>query len=283
MSAPRVTLLGTGVPLPDPRRRGPAQVIEAGGGLVLVDCGAGALHRLLEAGYALGSISRIALTHLHSDHITGIADLLWAGWITRAWREPPPVIGPPGTREFLAKLFDAFAYDIRVRTLGVGHRREALEPAVTEIEDGFRFETGGWRLTAFRVDHAPVDEAFGYRLDTDGGSVVVSGDTRRSENLSRHARGADLLIHEVIWRTGMERRISAAPNEEAKGWSRAILDYHTPAEEVGDVAARAEVVRLVLSHLVLAGGTPDDLVRDVRTTWNGPLTVGEDLMVVGGG
>lgn len=248
-----------------------------GGQLVLVDCGAGALHRFIEAGYEGSAIRRIAITHLHSDHITGLADLLWAGWLQHWWSKPPPIVGPPGTAEFVHRLIEAFAYDIRVRTVEGGLTREGLEPTIEEIEDGWTAEGDHWRLTGFRVEHEPVDQAFGYRVDADTGSVVISGDTRRSENLVRHARHADLLIHEVVWRTGMNRLIEGAhdPTRRAR-WER-VLNYHTPADDLGEVAASADVKHLALSHLIFAGGTPDDLRADVRKAFPGSLTVGEDL------
>lgn len=267
------------MPQPDLRRRGPSQVIETGGDMVLVDCGAGTLYRLLEAGYDGTAIRRIALTHLHSDHITGLADLLWAGWTQHWWETPPPVVGPPGTAEFVRRLIDAFAYDIRIRTAETGLTREGLEPKVEEIENGWTARGDHWQLAGFRVEHQPVDQAFGYCLDAETGAVVVSGDTRRSDNLIHFARRADLLVHEVIWRTGMQRMIDAEtePMRRAR-WTR-ILSYHTPADDLGEIAASAEVKHLVLSHIIAPGGTMDDLVADVRRTYKGGLTVGEDLAV----
>src|SRR5437899_4858456 len=114
----RLTLLGTGAPTPNPARRGPSQVVDVGGELVLVDAGTGVVHRLLEAGYRRPRISRILLTHLHSDHLMGLPDLLWTGWISRWWDTPPVLHGPPGTDGLVAGLVQAFAYDISVRSRG---------------------------------------------------------------------------------------------------------------------------------------------------------------------
>src|SRR3712207_4006521 len=119
-----LTLLGTGTPIADVRRRGSSQLIEVGNDAILVDTGAGTLHRLVEARYATprGGPRRplrwIALTHLHSDHITGLADVLWAGWVGRWWQRAPRLVGPPGTAEFIADLMRAFKYDIAIRTAG---------------------------------------------------------------------------------------------------------------------------------------------------------------------
>lgn len=271
----RVVLLGTGMPRPDPSRRGPAQVIDVDGQLLLIDCGAGALHRFVEAGLDPKRISRIAFTHLHSDHVTGIADLLWGGRLGGWWETPPAIVGPPGTRDFVARLIDAFHYDLKVRSFA----RRDVEPPVTEIGDGWIEEVAAFRLKAFRVEHAPVDQAFGFRVDFDRGSVVVSGDTRRSENLIANASGASVLVHEVISRPGMEGVIEAATDERVKDRARQILGYHTPADELGDIATRAGAEHLVLSHIVRAARPVEELLADARRGYDGRVTLGEDLMV----
>lgn len=272
----KLTLLGTGSPIPDPSRRGPSQLVESGGELTLVDCGAGALHRMLEAGYTRPPIRRIALTHLHSDHITGLADVLWAGWVSRWWEQAPVITGPPGTARFVERLIDAFEYDIAVRT-GVERSRETLVPAVEEVEEGWSVEGSDWRLEAFRVDHMPVDQAFGYRLDSDDGSIAISGDTRYSENLISHAQDVDILVHEAYWARGMREAIETLTDAGALSRQKLIASYHTPSDEMGRIAAAANARHLVMSHLLLRNGTPADLVSDVEPDFKGRLTVGEDL------
>lgn len=276
---PRLVLLGTGMPTPDPARRGPATVVEAGGQLLLVDCGAGAVHRMVEAGLDGGRIRRIAVTHLHSDHISGFADLLWAGAIYRWWRTAPAVVGPPGTRQFLTRLIDAFEYDLGVRSLP----RECVLPEVTEVDEGWTEERHPFRLTAFRVEHPPLDQAFGYRIDLEAGSVVVSGDTHRSDNLIRHAKGADILVHEVISRVGMEERIAETADEEMRARRRRMLASHTPADELGDIASRSAVRQLVLSHINAIGRPAEELVTAARDGYDGRVTLGADLMELGVG
>jgi ribonuclease Z len=282
----KLTLLGTGTPIPDLRRRGPSQVVEVGTRLLLIDCGRGSVDQLMEAGYVQPGgralrlpMETIALTHLHSDHITGLPDLLWAGWVMRWWERPPTLVGPPGTAAMVRHLMDAFAYDIAVREQGEGSHREELVPLVVEVAEGWASEGDGWRLQSFRVDHAPVDEAFGFRVDTDAGSVVISGDTRYSENLIRHAQGTDLLVHEVYSRHGMEqRRLATRHDARQHRLGQTIASYHTPSDQVGKVAALAEAKHLVLSHLVWGmGGGVADITADASRDFPGRLTLGADL------
>ncbi len=275
----KLTLLGTGSPGANPQRRGPSQVIESGGELVLIDCGAGVAHRLVEAGYARHPIRRLAITHLHSDHITGLADLLWAGWVGRWWDVPPEIAGPPGTMRFVETLLDAFAYDIAVRTRtpeGEGLHKEWLIPKVEEVEEAWKDAGSDWQLSAFRVDHVQVDQAFGYRVDGPGGSMVISGDTRRSENLIHHSQGAEILVHEVIQK---DAGLPAGTEEWMALRRKAVNTYHTPSDEVGKIAREVGTKHLVLSHLVMRGGGPEDLKRDASQDFGGPVTVGEDLQV----
>jgi len=280
----KLTLLGTGSPNVNPQRRGSSQVIESGDELVLIDCGAGTAHRLVEAGYGRRKIKQLVFTHLHSDHITGLADLLWGGWVGLWWKEPPLVAGPPGTKDFIDYLMKAFEYDISVRTKpsaiegvggGEGLKREWLVPHVQEVEDGWKARGADWELSAFRVDHVQVDEAFGFRMDGPGGSIAISGDTRRSENLIAKAHGADILVHEVMrlggptpddpWLVERRDRINA---------------YHTSSTEVGKIASDAEAKHLVLSHIIVREGTLDDMRDDVEQDFKHQLTVGEDLLSV---
>lgn len=280
----KLTLLGTGTPIPDPARRGPSQVVEVGDSLLLVDCGSGVVHRLIEAGYrrevrgpVRPAIAGIALTHLHSDHVIGLPDLLWTAWIMRWWDAPPPVVGPPGTARLVAGLLEAFAYDVQVRMTGERLHRAWLEPPVVECAEGWYMEGDGWRLSAFRVDHAPVDQAFGFRIDADAGSIVISGDTRPSENLIRHAQGADLLVHEVYHKDAALALSRTLTDPDAIARRRTILSYHTPSDAVGTVAAQAEVGRLVLTHLLLYGADPASLRAEVERHFPRPVIVGADL------
>lgn len=273
----KLTLLGTGSPSPNPKRRGPSQVIECGDSLILVDCGAGTLHRLVEAGYDRLNLACIAFTHLHSDHVTGILDLLWAGWIQRRWTTAPTIYGPPGTQHFIDHLLEAMAYDIKVR-IGPVLKEENLRPPVVEVEEGWNATRNDWQLSAFRVEHMPVDQAFGFRIDQDGSSVVISGDTKASDNLSKHAHGAGILVHEIFLEKGLQDMAASARDAEERARFELLRTYHTSSSEVGQVASNAGANHLVLSHVLRNQGDQSAYEADIAPTYGGKLTLGEDLM-----
>ena len=197
------------------------------------------------------------------------------------WEKPPRLIGPPGTARFVERLMDAFSYDISVRVQTEGHRRESLVPEVEEVEEGWYESSDGWRLSAFRVDHHPVDQAFGFRFEGDTGTLVISGDTCECENVVHYARGADVLVHEVYSRRGLAAQTDLAPSPAARERLTRIASYHTPSDRVGHVAARAGVKALVLTHLIFGiGGTPENIATDAKLAYDGPVTVGNDLQSV---
>src|ERR671913_752553 len=231
----RVILLGTGVGPPvNLVQYGASTLIEAGGTRLLFDCGRGATFRLTEAGIPLGSVTRLFLTHLHSDHVVQIPDLLLAGWVVGPGRTTPlEVWGPQGSQEMMAGIEKAFSYDIRMRR-DVDERFPAAGIAVRsrDIGEGVVFDEGGLKVTAFLVDHEPVVPALGYRVDYRGRSVVLSGDTKVSENLIRVARGADVLVHEAI------DPVAARATPRSPALTELIIAHHTSGEQAGQVFAR---------------------------------------------
>ena len=194
----KVTLLGTGTPRPVMERFGPSILVEAGKEKLLFDCGRGATQRLYQLKVPFADLTALFLTHLHSDHIVGIPDFYLTGWIFGR-NTPLRVWGPTGTAEMMSHLEQAYQFDIHVRR-DVDERLPAQGVVVVakDIEQGVIYQNGDFKVTAFTVDHAPIKPAFGYRVDYAGHSVVLSGDTRYSENLIHFAQGADVLIHEVI-------------------------------------------------------------------------------------
>jgi ribonuclease Z len=279
----RVTLLGTGRPDPTIDRFGPSTLVEAGGQLLLFDCGRGAAQRLWQLGIPLSRAGAVFLTHLHSDHTVGLPDLWLTGWLPTRYGgrvAPLGVWGPEGTRAMAAGLRQAYAWDLDRRSRGEGLPAAGAEFDAHDVTPGVVFERGGVRVTAFDVDHGGLlQPAYGYRVDYNGHSVVISGDTRPSESLVRAAAGTDVLVHEVI-------AVPAALLARSVTVRR-IVGFHTPPEDAGRVFARVRPRLAVYSHVVLlttdaAIPAPSvaELVPRTRTTYDGPLEVGEDLMVI---
>lgn len=271
----KVILLGTAVgPAVNLQQYGASIVVEAGGQRLLFDCGRGATLRLAQAGIPLGSITKVFLTHLHSDHVIQLPDLLLVGWAVGRRAAPLTVWGPAGTRNLMKHLQQAFSFDIHVRR-DVDEHFPAVGITVVSHDikkDGVIFNESGLTVTAFLVDHGVVEPAFGYRVDYGGHSVVLSGDTRVSENLIHHAQGVDVLIHEAIDPEMFRTR----PDRPSPAIVDAIIAHHTTPEQAGTVFSRVAPRLAVYSH---APNTARVLAQ-TRTTYPGPLQGAEDLLVI---
>lgn len=269
----KVVLLGTGFGPPvNLQQFGASTLIEAGGVRLLFDCGRGATLRLAEVGVPLGSISRLFLTHLHSDHIIQVPDLLLTGWVGGGRRIPLEVWGPKGTSAMMDHLQQAFAFDIRMRSDPAEKApADGIRTVSHDIEQGIVFEQDGIKVTAFLVDHSPVTPAFGYRVDYRGRSVVLSGDTRVSENLIQFSQGVDVLVHEVLDETTVRARFQNNPQLAA-----AILAKHTTPEQAGEIFARVQPRLAVYSHAPSA----ERVITETRKTYTGPLQGAEDRLTI---
>ena len=271
----RVTLLGTGAPPPSLERFGPSTLVEVGREKFIFDAGRGAMQRLHQLGIPFSEITGLFLTHHHSDHVVGFPDLWLTGWIGRPWgnrRMPLRVWGPVGTKEMMEQLPRAFHVDIRVRSKS--YPIEGVKLIAQEIGEGSVVEKDDIRVTAFKVDHGGEElPAFGYRIEYRGRAAVLSGDTTFNTNLIEHARGADLLVHEVTAVAGR-----AAENEQQL---KRINSNHTTPEQAGQIFARVKPKLAVYNHLLLFGSaTVDDLIPATRQNYAGPLIVGEDLLQI---
>jgi ribonuclease Z len=267
----RVTLLGTGNPRPGIERFGASTLVEVGNEKLLVDCGRGATQRIYQLKIPFNEVDALFLTHLHSDHTVGIPDLWLTGWIMGRG-VPLRVWGPAGTGEMISHLKRAYAFDVHTRR--DVDEKLPVEGAVIksqEIREGVVYERGEVKVTAFLVDHGPVQPAFGYRVDYAGHSVTLSGDTRFSENLIRFAQGTDLLIHEVLDPEAYQE----ISNTFTAAQRQKVIAHHITPEQAGVVFTRVKPKLAVYSHIV----PPDapDLIAHTRKTYSGPLEVGEDL------
>ena len=278
----RLVLLGTaGGPTPKPTRSGPAQAIVIGGDTYVIDCGDGVARQMVLAGIPLGSIRKVFLTHHHSDHNADYGNLLLLAWsATLASRVD--TYGPPPLVEMTRLFLQLNAYDIRTRVADEG--RPPLGGLIRAHEltaTGLVMQDANVKVRCALVDHPPVTPALAYRFDCPDRSIVFSGDTRPSAALETLARGADVLVHEVMYLPALERLIASEPN--ATTLREHLLASHTSIEDAGRVATRAGVKTLVLSHFIPGGlpAIPDDVWRDaVRPHFAGEVIVGRDLMEI---
>jgi ribonuclease Z len=286
-----VALCGAGSPLPDPMRSGPCTAVIAGDRIFVVDAGSGSSRVLSRMRIPQGEIEGILLTHFHSDHIDGLGELLLQRWAGGGNSQPVPVHGPEGVAEVVEGINTAYAQSRRYRVAHHGEdvvpssgaggvARTFLQPAggdaVILIADG------GLIVTAFRVDHAPVDPAVGYRFDYAGRSVIISGDTVKSANLQRIAKDADLLVHEALAPQLVQRLHEGAVAAGRANLARIthdILDYHTSPIEAAEVARDAGVGFLLYTHIVpplLLPPMEDIFLHGVDATYEGPVAIGRD-------
>jgi len=266
----KVTLLGTGTPQPIMDRFGASTLVQAGSKTLLFDAGRGCLQRLRQIKVSYDTIDALFLTHLHSDHIVGIPDLWLTGWLTSRRAVPLMVFGPVGTDNMIEYLQKAFVYDIKIIIEDDKAPEEGSILLATEIQQGVVYEKNGVKVIAFLVDHYPVVPAFGYRIEYDGHSVVLSGDTRYSENLIKYARGTDLLIHEVV----------IAPDTLSKSDPKYnILAHHTTPEQAGKIFNEVKPKLAAYSHIgKMYGHNEQELLKRTKVNYSGPIIIGEDLM-----
>ncbi len=279
-----ITLLGTGCPVVHTARYGPAQVVCHDGHAVLVDCGSGVTQRLLAAGLTGRDLDAVLLTHLHSDHLVDLFQLIVSSWHQGRDR-PQRVFGPPGTRAYVDGLMALWRPELEQR---IAHERRpstaALEVEVTEIGPnsgaspglGEVLTLGALRVEAFDVEHQPVRHAFGFVFRTPEARLVLSGDTRACAAVVEAARGADLLVHEVF----VHREMPVAPGLRSAETVANVASYHTLSSEVGKIAAEAGVGCLALTHFVPPGIDRKALLAEVAADFDGPVVIGEDLMTL---
>jgi ribonuclease Z len=286
-----VALCGAGAPLADPDRSGPCVAVIAGGRLFVVDAGSGAGRNLTRMRLPPGRLEGVFLTHFHSDHIDGLGELMLLRWAGGAKATPTPVFGPEGVEQVVAGFNTAYAQDATYR---VAHHGEAIVPKAgaggianpfvvpPDGESRTVLESEGLTVKAFRVEHSPVEPAIGYRFDYAGRSVVLSGDTKKSANLLRFAKGVDLLLHEALDPKLVGVLTAAATDvgaENVEKISVDILDYHTTPIEAAEIAQSAGTKALLFYHIVppLPLGPLEELfLAGVAEAYSGEVILGRD-------
>lgn len=275
----KVTLLGTGAPTLDIDRFSMSTLVEAGPHKLLFDAGRGVSLRLSQLKIPLGKVDVVFLTHFHSDHLVGLPDLWLSGWSPSPYGQrkgPFRISGPAGVKDLMSGLQRAFAADIRIRIDDEHRPEESVKVDAREFTaEGVVFDEDGVKVTMFDVDHGDkIKPSVGYRVDYDGRSVVLSGDTKFSENLIKHATGVDLLIHEVA---------VARPEVMSDPFIQAIMAHHVTPKEAGVVFTRTKPKLAVYSHLVFQNRPQfppvgvKDIVEQTKESYTGPFEVGEDL------
>jgi ribonuclease Z len=273
--ATRVILLGTGTPNADPERSGPATAVVVGSDVYLVDAGPGVVRRASAAGLEVARLNRVFFTHLHSDHTLGFPDLIFTPWVLER-SAPLEAFGPPGLASMSAHLLSAWSEDIAVRTRGLeganatGYRVNARE-FVAGAEALVVYRDANVTVKAFAVPHGSWKHAYGYRFETPGRVIVISGDTAASPAMIEHARGADLLIHEVYCQAAWKLR--------PEKWQRYHREFHTASRDLARIAEAAQPKLLVLHHVLLWGARPEQLLAEIREIYKGRVVIGSDLEV----
>jgi ribonuclease Z len=270
----QVVILGSGSPLPDPVRAGPSTLVRTSAGDLLFDCGRGVLMRAAAAASGAGALTALFLTHLHSDHITDLNDIVTSRWVMSFQPNPLSVFGPPGTVELLHSVEAMLGPDIGYRLAHHDDLTWSPTSTVTEVDGGVVFDQSGVTVSAASTDHAPVRPTVGYRIDDDGHSVVIAGDTVPCPGLDELSRGVDVLVHTVVRRDLIE----------PIGLPRLtdVLDYHSSVEDAAATASRAGVRTLVLTHLVPAPapGTEQEWLDRAAAHFDGEVVLATDLATI---
>jgi ribonuclease BN (tRNA processing enzyme) len=280
MSETKLVLLGTGGgPMPKVTRAAPAQAVVVDGVTYIVDCGNGVARQMAKARLGFRTLRAVFVTHHHSDHNADFGNLfllLWAGGLDAA----VDAFGPPPLVAMAAQFLALNAYDVATRIADEGRPPLAPLMRVHDIDAaGEVYRDERVRVTCTPVKHPPVVPAFAFRFDTQDRSIVFSGDTAPCDSLIALARGADVLVHEVLHEPSLDAICANLPN--ATRLRRHLLDSHTTQDQVGIVAREAGVKCLVLSHFVPADSVTDDTWRDAAARdYDGKIVLGRDLMEI---
>jgi ribonuclease Z len=288
-------LCGTGSPMPDINRVGPCVSVLAGGHAFIVDAGEGSTRNVSLMNFPIGKTEAILLTHFHSDHISDLGEMELQRWAGGVNQTPVTVIGPTGVEQVVEGFNLAYQLDAGYR---VAHHGPAVMPptgagAVAspfELSDEYNasvvvFDEDGVKITAFKVDHRPVEPAVGYRFDYKGRSLVISGDTVYSESLLEQAQGVDLLFHEALnvnMVNMMNQNADVNGSPSIGNITHDIPSYHSTPEDAAKIAGLAGVKQLVYYHIIPPLPSPvlkNFFLGDARNYYTGPITMGEDGML----
>ena len=277
----KLLILGSGTPNPNPERSGSAYAIVTNGQSYLVDFGPGVIRRASAFSPSWGgefesmeiqNLNYAFLTHLHSDHSAGLADLILSPWVLER-EEPLNLFGPRGLKRMADKITDAYQIDIDYRINGSQPSNlEGYKTKVTEIAEGIIYEDRYIAVEAFENNHGDFKNSFGFVFTTKDKKIVISGDTAYSQKVIEKSKEADILVHEVYSEKGFK--------EKTKDWQIYHKAHHTSAPDVGKIASMSKPKKLVLSHILFWGNSKESIVEEVKSNFDGEVIIAEDLMVI---
>lgn len=265
----KVTILGSGTPVPSIERFGASTLIEYKNKKYLFDVGRGTTIRLSQIGISPSEIDHLFLTHLHSDHITGFADFWLTGWIWQR-RDNLNVYGPEGIENFITHTQKAYSTDIAFRKKHTGLSEKGLKLVLNSVQHGPMYQDKDVKITAVKVDHDPVKNAYGYRFETEEHAILISGDTTLSESLINHGKDLDLLIHELA--------VIDPHLIESNDRLKKISSYHTSLQQAKQVVDAIKPKKTIFNHLLIFGVDFASLSREIELLFQGKAELGYDLM-----
>jgi len=279
--ATKLIVLGSGTPNPDPNRAGSAYAVVVNETPYLIDFGPGVIRRAASLSPPWGgkieamtvkNFEHAFLTHIHSDHSAGLADLLLTPWIMGRDKKLN-LYGPKGLEKMASSTLEAFEDDINYRIYGTQPSNKiGYKFNFYLLAEGLIYEDENVSVEAFTVPHGSFDDAYGFRFTTEDKVIVFSGDTGPSKTLEKFAAGADILVHEVYSNAGFLKK--------TKDWQVYHQGHHTSTFEVGEIASRAKPKLLLLSHILFWGSTTDEILKETQSTYKGEIKIAEDLMII---
>ena len=290
-----VYVCGSGSPMPDANRAGPCLAVLAGNQAFVFDAGSGSIRKLGQMGFPMPKIQAAFLTHLHSDHIDGLGELLLQAWVAGGRAAPLPVYGPAGTDQVIAGFNSAYTIDQGYRV--AHHGPQIVQPSgfggaaqIITLADGTDsqvvYESSGVKITVIRVNHAPISPAFGYRIDYKGRAVALSGDTVYSPSFVAASKGVDVMLHEALNKemiAVLGKKLAERGQAKNAQIMTDIQNYHASPEDAARSASEAGVQALVLYHMVPA--PPARLIEPLflgqaPKLFKGTLKLAQDGMII---
>ena len=273
----KLVLLGTGTPFADPTKSGPSLAIVVNNSSYIVDCGPGVVRRAAEASklgfpsLEAAQLKTLFITHLHSDHTIGLADIILTPAVLDR-NAPISIYGPAGSKKMTDDLMSAYKEDIAIRINGL-EKGDAIAYQVytNEIKEGQIYKDSNLTVTAFNVQHGQWDNAFGYVFQTKDKKIVISGDCTYSENLIKYAKDCDILVHEVYSDAGLKKR--------TQRWQDYHSTFHTSTYQLAEIANQVKPKLLVLNHQLTFGTSLQSLLDELKSKYAGPVVNGADLDV----